>query len=380
MDNQSTTQPKVVYNDTAAAEEAAPKKKINKRFIIILSVLVIGGGLFGFTKWNHAQSHEETDDAQIEGSINPVIPRISGYLSAVKVNDNQEVKKGDTLLILDDRDLKIRVELAEAALIAARSGLSVAEATTTASRSNISTTEANVATVNAQIEAAKVNVWRATQDYNRYANLIKDHSITQQQFEQASAAKQSAERQVQILVEQCNAASRQTSAASTQSAATGQQVGVANATIRQREADLANAKLNLSYAVVTAASDGLVSKVNVVDGQYVQAGQSLFAIVANTGMWVVANFKETQLAKMAPGQKVTIHVDAFGGKEFSGRLSSFSPATGARFSILPPDNASGNFVKVVQRVPVKIDFTDNKEGLLKNLRPGMNVDVDVHLN
>ncbi len=380
MENQSSTQPKVVYNDAAVPDAAAPKKKVNKRFIIILSALVIGGGLFGFTKWNHAQSHEETDDAQIEGSINPVIPRISGYLDAVKVADNQVVKKGDTLLVLDNRDLKIRVDLAEAALSAAKGGLGVAEATTTASRSNISTTEANVATVSAQIEAAKVNVWRATQDFNRYANLIKDHSITQQQYEQAVAAKQSAERQVQVLVEQRNAASRQTSAASTQSAATGQQVSVANATIKQREADLQNAKLNLSYTIITAPSDGLVSKVNVQNGQFVQAGQSLFAIVANSGMWVVANFKETQLKKMVPGQKVIVHVDAYGGHEFNGTLASFSPATGARFSLLPPDNASGNFVKVVQRVPVKIEFTDKNDALIKNLRPGMNVDVDVHLN
>ncbi len=367
-------------NQNTNPEAEAPKKKINSRFIIVLSVLIIGGGIFGFTKWNHAQSHEETDDAQVDGNVSPAIPRVSGYVTKVYVSDNQQVKKGDTLLVLDDRDMKIKVELAEAALIAAKSGLTVAEATTTASRSNISTTEANVATVDAQIEGAKVNVWRATQDFNRYANLIKDHSITQQQYEQALAAKQSAERQVQVLVEQRNAATRQTSAASTQSAATGQQVGVANATIRQREADMENAKLNLSYTIITAPVDGMVSKVNVVNGQYVQAGQSLFAVVSNTGIWVVANFKETQLQKMKVGQQVNVHVDALGGHEFIGKVSSFSPATGARFSLLPPDNASGNFVKVVQRVPVKIEFNQSDDALLKNLRPGMNVDVDVHLN
>ena len=379
MENQTTTQQNVVYNE-APASGAAPKKGINKRFLIIFSILIIGGGLFGFTKWNHAQSHEETDDAQIEGSINPVIPRVSGYISKIYVSDNQRVKRGDTLLVLDDRDLRIKVEQAEAALLAARSGLGVAEATTTAARSNISTTEANIATVNAQIEAAKVNVWRATQDFNRYANLIRDHSITQQQYEQALAAKQSAERQIKVLIEQRNAASRQTGAASTQTAATAQQISVANATIRQREADLENAKLNLSYAVLTAPADGLVSRINVQDGQFVQAGQSLFATVAENNVWVVANFKETQLEKMKPGQKVTVHVDAYDGHPFEAKLTSFSPATGARFSLLPPDNASGNFVKVVQRLPVKIEFVNKNDPLLKNLRPGMNVDVDVHLN
>jgi len=368
-------------NQSTQAENTAttpPKKKINKRFATIFALIVIGGGLFGFVKWNHAQSHEETDDAQIEGSISPAIPRVSGYVTEIKVRDNQQVKKGDTLLVLDNRDLVIKVAQAEAALLAAQSGLSVAEATTTFSRANIYTTEANVATANAQIEAAKVNVWRATQDYNRYANLIKDHSITQQQFEQAEAGKQTAERQLQVLIEQRNAASKQTGAASSQSNATAQQANVASATIKQRQADLDNANLNLSYAVITAPEDGMVSKVNVQKGQYVQAGQALFSVVHENDVWVVANFKETQLSKMKVGQKVIVTVDALGNHEFEAKLSSFSPATGSRFSLLPPDNASGNFVKVVQRVPVKIEFAQ-KDELIKNLRPGMNADVDVHL-
>lgn len=373
MENKSQQAP-----NTTEAE--APKKKLNKRFVIIFAALIIGGGLFGFVKWNHAQSHEETDDAQLEGNISPAIPRVSGYVDQVRVRDNQQVKKGDTLVILDDRDLKIKVEQAEAALLAAQSSMNAAEATTTASRANISTTEANVATANAQIEAAKVNVWRATQDYNRYANLIKDHSITQQQYEQAQATKQTAERQLQVLIEQRNAAARQTGAATSQSNATAQQVSVANATIKQRQADLDNAKLNLSYAVITAPADGMISKVNVQNGQFVQAGQSLFAIVLDNSIWIVANFKETQLSKMQEKQKVIIHVDAIDGHEFEGYISSFSPATGSRFSLLPPDNASGNFVKVVQRLPVKIEFKNPNDPLIKRLRPGMNADVDVHLN
>lgn len=355
------------------------KQPKNKRFLIVLAVLVIGGGAFGITKYTHSLHHEETEDAQIDAHISPVIPRISGYVTEVRVKDNQVVKKGDTLVVLDNRNELIHVAQMEAALKAAEGSLSVANASTAASRVNISTYEANVATANAQIEAAKITLKRATQDYERYANLIKDHSITQQQFEQAEAAKLTAERQLQVLTDQKTAIMRQVSAASSQSNATAQQTGVASATIQQRQADLDNAKLNLSYTVITAPQDGRVSKVNVQLGQLLQAGQSLFSVVLDDAPWVVANFKETQINKMHAGQEVTLHVDAFPGQEFHGKVSSFSPATGSRFALLPPDNASGNFVKVVQRVPVKIEITDNNQAV-KDLRPGMNVEVDVHVN
>lgn len=364
---------------TTNIEQAEPKKR-NMRFIIVLGLLVLVGGTFGISKYIHAQHHEETDDAQIEANISPVIPRVSGYISEIRVKDNQVVKKGDTLMILDDRDLRIKLEQAEAALAAAQGTLSIAQASTSASRANIASSQANTSAADAQIQAAKVNVWRATQDFNRYANLIKDHSITQQQYEQAQAAKQTAERQLQVLVQQKNAAQRQVTAVESQSAATGEQVGVANANIKQRQAEVDAAKLNLSYAVVTASEDGRISKVPVQAGQYVQAGQSLFSVVLDQSVWVVANFKETQLDKMKEGQKVIVHVDAYPGHDFEARVSSFSPATGARFALLPPDNASGNFVKVVQRLPVKIEFTNSNDALVKKLRPGMNVDVDVHLD
>jgi membrane fusion protein (multidrug efflux system) len=281
--------------------------------------------------------------------------------------------------MIDNRTEQIQVAQSQAALTAAMSNLNVAQATTTTSKDNIATYEANVSAIDAQIETAKIAVNRTTQDYNRYANLIKDHSITQQQFEQAEAAMQTAEKQLQVLQAQKNAAIRQKTVASSQSNATGQQVGVANATIQQRQADLDNAKLNLSYTIITAAEDGHISKVNVQVGQFLQAGQSLFSIVTDTNPWVIANFKETQIEKMRTGQKVTVHVDAFPGHDFEAKLTSFSPATGARFALLPPDNASGNFVKVVQRLPVKIEFTGDDK-LVKDLRPGMNVDVDVHLD
>lgn len=361
------------------APQAQPKKR-SKVFLIILILMICAGGWFGISKYTYAQHHEETDDAQIEADILPVIPRVSGYVKEIRVKDNQQVHAGDTLIIIDDRDLKIKLQEAEAGLATAKSSVEASRANTRAARSGIASSNAGVLTVDAQIESARVNLTRATQDYNRYANLIQDHSITQQQFEQAQATKDLAEKQLLILQQQKKQASTQTGVVSSQSNATAQSIGVAEAVVKQREVDVANAKLNLSYAVITAPEDGKASKVNVQEGQLLQAGQSTFNIVHNSSLWVVANFKETQYSKMVVGQKVSVYVDAFPKHNFEAVLSSFSPATGAKFSLLPPDNASGNFVKVVQRLPVKIEFSNPQDSLLKRLRPGMNVNVDVHLN
>lgn len=357
-----------------------PKKKRSKIFIIILIALVIAGAWFGISKYTYSLHHEDTDDAQIEANIATVISKVSGYVSKVYVDDNDHVNKGDTLLTLDDRDLRMALAQAEAALATAKANYDAARANTTAARQNINTSKAAVNAADAQIEAAKINVRRATQDYERYANLIKDHSITQQQFEQAQAAKDLAERQLQVLIDQRSQAAAQTGVVSSQSSASAEQIGVAASMIKQREVDVENAKLNLSYAIITAPESGIVSKVPLQEGQLIQAGQSLFNVVLNNDKWVVANFKETQYTKMQVGQKVSVYADAFPKHEFEARVSSFSPATGAKFSLLPPDNATGNFVKVVQRLPVKIEFTDQNDSLLQRLRAGMNVTVDVHLD
>lgn len=370
---------KVIETKKTTEKTAEPKKK-SKVFLIVLILLVAFGAWFGISKYTHAQHHEETDNAHVEANISPVIPRVSGYVADVRVNDNQRVKKGDTLVILDNRDLKIKLEQSEAALQTAQSNLSAAKSTTSAASANIATSRASVGTINAQIETAKVNVWRTSQDYDRYANLIKDHSITQQQYEQALAAKQTAERQLQVLEEQRAQASQQTAAVASQSNATSSQIGIASSVIKQRQVDVEDAKLNLSYAVITAPADGLISKVSVQPGQFVQSGQSLFSIVLNEDVWVIGNFKETQFDKMKIGQDVTVHIDAFPGRDFEAKLTSFSPATGSSFALLPPDNASGNFVKVVQRLPVKIEFKNPNDPAVKQLRAGMNAVVDVHLD
>ncbi|HTG56393.1 MAG TPA: HlyD family secretion protein, partial [Niabella sp.] len=359
---------------------APAAKKRSPIFFIILAIMVVLGAYFGISGYIHGQSHEETDDAQVEANLSPVISKISGYISEVRVRDNQFVNKGDTLLVLDKRDLTMALHQAEAALGTARSNLSSAEASTSATNQNIGTANAAVATANAQIEAAKVNIWRTTEDLKRYENLVKDHSITQQQYEQALAAKQSADKQLEILIAQRNQAAAQTSVVKSQVTASSEQSDIARSSIRQKEVEIENAKLNLSYTAIVAAESGVVSKVPVQVGQFIQAGAQLFNVVLNNDKWVVANFKETQIAKMVEGQKVSVTVDAFPKHEFDAKLTSFSPATGARFALLPPDNASGNFVKVVQRLPVKIEFTDKNDSLIQKLRPGLNVVVDVHLN
>ena len=360
-------------------EETTKPPKRSKIFMVILIVLIVGGGWFGISKYIHSLHHEETDDAQIEADILPVIPRVSGYVNEVRVSDNEMVKKGDTLIVIDDRDLQIKVKEAEAALATAKANVGASRANYKAAHSGIASSQAGVNTIDAQMESAKIKLNRAQQDYDRYSNLIQDHSITQQQYEEVKATRDLAQQQLNILQQEKHQASSQTNVVTSQSSATQQSIDIAESVVKQREVDVENAKLNLSYAVITAPEAGRVSKVNVHEGQLLQAGQSTFNIVHTNDLWIVANFKETQFKKMAPGQEVTVHADAFPGHDFKAQISSFSPATGAKFSLLPPDNATGNFVKVVQRIPVKIVFMEPQDSLLKRLRPGMNVNVDVHI-
>ena len=354
------------------------KKKTNKKFILIFSVLILLGGTYGVFKYIHSLAHETTDDAQVEKNMNPIIPRVSGYITKVFVKDNQMVKKGDTLFTIDNRDYIIKVAEAKAALIGAEEGYAVSKADIGTAQANVSVSDANIQSASGSIETARIRLNRASNDYERYNNLYKNHSITKQQFEQAEAAKLEAQSQLNILQEQQKATSYQKTVAASRSNVSSKQAEVAAANIKRAQAVLDAANLNLNYTVVTAAIDGQVSKIAVQPGQFVQPGQSLFYVINNQNVWVIANFKETQLNKMTEGQKVTINADAFPDTEFSGTITSFSPATGARFSILPPDNATGNFVKTIQRLPVKISLSaTNNASKIKLLRPGMNVDVDV---
>jgi len=356
------------------------KKKTNKKFILIITVLVLVGLVYGGYKFIHSLSHEETDDAQVEANMIPLIPHVGGYIKKVYVTDNQFVKKGDTLFVIDDSDYTIKRKQAEAQLTAAQSQLGVSEAGIGSYQANASAARSQVVSASGNTETAKINLWRATNDFERYKNLYENHSITTQQYEQALAAKQEAENRLEILKSQQKTSASQRNAAVSQTEISKKQVTVAESNILSAAALLEAADLNLSYTIVTAPIDGQLSSVDIETGQFVQPGQSLFYLVNTQEKWVVANFKETQLEKMKLGQKVGIEVDAYPDIIFEGEITAFAPATGARFSLLPPDNATGNFVKTVQRLPVKIDFTNSKDNQeLQKLRSGMNVYVDVHL-
>jgi membrane fusion protein, multidrug efflux system len=356
-------------------EETKPK---NNKMKIILPIIILLGLGYGVMRYLHSQSHETTDDAQVQKNMNPIIPKVSGYISKVFVKDNDFVKKGDTLFIIDNKDYVVKVEDAKAGLAVAESGYEVSKSEIGTANANVSVSDANISTANGNIETAKIRLGRASADFERYNNLYKNHSITKQQFEQSLAAIQEAESQLNILKDQQKASAFQKNVLETKTIVSGNQTKVASANISKAKSILDAAKLNLDYTIVTAQVDGQVSRIDIQPGQLVQQGQSLFFLINNSEVWVIGNFKETQLNKMKVGQEVAIKIDAFGGEEFTGTLASFSPATGSQFSILPPDNATGNFVKTVQRVPVKITFSDkNDKNKLQLLRSGMNAEVDV---
>ena len=333
------------------------KKKTNKKFIIIISALVIVGLIYGGYKFIHSLSHETTDDAQIEANMSSIIPHVGGYIKKVYVSDNQKVKKGDTLFTIDPNDYLVKFEQAKAQLAAAESQVNVAEASIGSYRANAAASNAQVSSAVGNIETARIKLGRATNDFNRYKNLYENHSITTQQYEQALAAKEEAENQLKILQSQQKAAASQSNAANSQTTISEKQVNVAEANVKSAQAMVDAAQLNVGYTVVLAPIDGQLSNVSLQPGQFVQPGQSLFYLVNTQEKWIVANFKETQLDKMRVGQKVTVKIDAYPGEEFEATITNFSPATGSKFSLLPPDNATGNFVKTIQRLPVKIEFT-----------------------
>ncbi|GAB2543090.1 HlyD family secretion protein [Spirosoma aerophilum] len=347
---------------------------------------------FGYSEFRYLQRHETTDDAQIDGDVNPVIPKAGGYVKAIRFKDNQFVKEGDTLVVLDDADYKIRVAQAEAALQSSmaaagvsRSQVGVASATIQSSQASVLTARNQVATAQANVTAAQARARKANQDFERYSRLLAEKTVPQQQFDAVQAERDAAQAQVQAAQAQLQTAQAQVAAAGTQTGVTSSQrrategqISVAQAAIKQRQTELDMANLQLSYTIVRAPVSGVVSKRAVQIGQLVQPGQALCSIVGNTSLWVTANFKETQLKQMQPGQKVEIDVDAFEGDKLVGQVGSFAGATGAKFTLLPPDNATGNYVKVVQRVPVRIEL-DKNSPLYAKLRPGMSATVAVDL-
>jgi membrane fusion protein (multidrug efflux system) len=343
-------------------QENEPKKKPNKVLPIILGVILVAGIIFGVKEYIYFGKHVDTDDAQIDGDISPVVARVGGYVDSILFQENTHVNKDQVLIKIDDRDYKVKLEQAQAAQTGASANIGVGQSQIFANTANSASSKAQVASAAAKLEQVK-------KDYDRYANLVKDGSVTQQQFDQAKA-------DLEVAQANYKAAQDQYKAALEQVGTTKSQLNVTHTGVTQRQVDVDYAKLQLSYTIVKSPSGGITSKKNVQVGQLVQAGQTLFSVVNDNSIYITANFKETQLDKIRNGQKVEVDVDAYPEMKVSGEVFNFSPATGAKFSLLPPDNATGNFVKVVQRVPVKIKITGSKEDIEK-LRPGMSVNVSV---
>jgi len=345
-------------------QENGTRKKPNRVLPIILGVILIAGVIFGIKEYIYYGKHVDTDDAQIDGDISPVVARVGGYIDSIYFQENMHVEKGQVLVKIDDRDYKVKLEQAMAAETGASANINVGQ-------SQIYENAANSAGAKAKVESAAAQLDKVNKDYQRYANLVQDGSITRQQFDQAKA---------DLATAQANyrAAQDQYRAAQEQEGATKNQLNVTHTGVTQRQADVDYAKLQLSYTVVKAPASGITSKKNIQVGQLVQAGQTLFSIVNDNSVYITANFKETQLDKIRNGQKVNVDVDAYPDLKIEGTVYNFSPATGAKFSLLPPDNATGNYVKVVQRVPVKIKINASKQ-IMDKLRPGMSVSVSVIL-
>jgi membrane fusion protein (multidrug efflux system) len=399
------------------------KNVLGRIFVIIVVLVLISGG---YLFWLHLSKFESTDDAQVDGQLYAISSRINGHVIEVKVDDETPVKAGDVLVVLDPKDYEVAVAKARADLADAvatyessrtdvpitsvntRSTLTNANSARLDASAGVSGTErqlgaarARLATAQANVRVAQANFTKAVQDVERYKLLVSKDEISKQQYDQAVAATDAAratldaqnavvnEAAQNIQVAEKNVEQAQTRVeqadAQIQAALTGpQQVKVqearaqsAAAKVEQQRALLDQAELNLKYTTIVAPVDGIVGKKNVAEGQNIAAGQELMAVVPVEGLWITANFKETQLEKMRVGQPVKITVDAY-NREYTGKVQRISGASGARFSLLPPENATGNYVKVVQRIPVRIALDPGQDSD-HLLRQGMSVTPRVQL-
>ena len=408
-------------NEDSLAVAEPPRKSPMKFVVAILLVVAIGAGLWAYF---HYRDRVSTDDAEVDGHVSAVAPKIAGNVVDVLVKDNQPVKAGDVLVRIDPRDYQARVDQAKAALAeqesklrAAQAGVPLADLTTQSYETSASAgvgdmqaeldrarlvyeqaSTSDLAYAEANVRARQASNDRAQADLARMKTLVEKAEISQQQFDAYVAAAKVADSELKAAQEKLGSAAKDASikkaslaaaqtrveqakaqlAGSTanrkQVAVRTADVGTAQATIAAARATLETAELQLSYTTIVAPSDGVVTRKSVEVGQILQPGQSIMTIIPLSDTWVTANFKETQLAEVHAGQRAEIHVDMYGAT-IEGHVDSIAGATGASMSLLPPENATGNFVKVVQRIPVKI-LVDKHEGVV--LRPGMNVDVTIY--
>lgn len=362
----------------APAEASAPagKKKLGKLLGgIAAAVLLIGGGL-GY-EYNAVWAHQEsTDNAYVRADITPVAAKVEGYVAKLLVQDNQQVKAGDVLMVIEPADYQAKVAKAEADLARARAGLQTLVAARGSATAQVGAQGGAIQQAQAQVVAAQAAATRASADEARFNALVKQGWTTRARVDQARAEAQAA--RAQIVAAQAAVAAQRGQEGALVAGTVGAEANIAagRAEVQAAEAALRTAKLDLQRTIIRAPSDGVVGNRAVRPGQLVKAGQQLLVIVPVQTSYIVANFKETQLGKMKVGQPVEIKVDAYPGLTVRGRIDSLAPASGAQFSLIPTDSASGNFTKIVQRVPVKIAV--EKEGLAAQLlRPGLSVEATV---
>jgi membrane fusion protein (multidrug efflux system) len=404
-------------NTIPASSESAAETEIEvpqsrRKGILVIAAIVVAVVALGV--WWHSTYSEDTDDAQISGHLMQVSARVNGHVLKVDVTENQVVKAGDVIAELDPRDYQVAVENAEAALASAQanavaanvnvpitsvntgSNLRSANADVTGAQATIEQAEQQLDAAKAQVVQARANATKAQADLDRYRPLVAKDVISKQQFDAAVASAdatraqlasvQATEKGAVDAVHVAHERENQSQAMLKYAQTAPQQVAAQSARARQAEAQVAEAqaqldqaKLNLSYTKIVSPADGIVTRKSVEIDQNVAAGQNLLTLVSLDDLWVTANFKETQLKHMQAGQTVKVEVDST-GKNYSGRITQIGGATGSVLSLFPPENATGNYVKVVQRVPVRIDFTDlAKEDSEHRLRPGLSVEPKVYV-
>lgn len=340
------------------------KTIIKRTYNVVIILLLVVAIVWAFSHFVHGAGSAYTDDAQVHRLITPINTRVPGFIKEVRFTDFQHVKKGDTLVIIEDAEYRLQVAQAEAGLRGSQSGSSAVSA-------SMATTASNVQTASAGIEEARVDMMNAKQDFDRFAALMKKDAVTRQQYDNAYARYMAAKARYE------QASGRRQSAASVREVQT-HQLGGSKAGESVAEAQLNLARLNLSYTVIVATCDGVMGRKDIHVGQLVQPGQMLARIVDDNEVWVVANYRETQMEHITVGKDVEFTADAVPGVVFHGRVEALSAAAGSAYSMIPVDNATGNFAKVEQRVPVRIALTDdNDPEKVALLRAGLNVETEV---
>lgn len=352
------------------------KRTIKRIYNVIVVLLLLGALAYIFSRFHHGSNVEYTDDAQVQRHITPINTRIQGFIKEIRFEEYQHVHKGDTLVIIEDAEYRLKLAQAEAGLKGTKVSSDVISAGMNTTAGNVHVAATGVSVAAAGIEEARVNMENAKTDFNRYAELLKEEAVTQQQYDDAKTRYDAAKTRYDAAV-----------ARQTQAQASEQAVGLVKHEQQQRltqntsnisvgQAAINLARLNLSYTVIVATADGVMGRKDIHVGQLVQPGQQLASIVDDNEVWVIANYRETQLPSIAIGKEVTIKADAIPDVEYTGVVESLSPATGSAYSHVAADNATGNFVKVEQRVPVRIAIKKgDKAADITKLRAGLNVET-----